>query len=135
MDHYPAINTQEHGFPSTSRQDSSSSVSKVTPGAPGESAPQAPYAAFSSSSRHESGISTRSISPMGEKALRIDAEYARYTDASPPYSEKEYEGRSEQDQTSMRREDYAKEISRAMGRQLVVGLKLDDGKPKEAELN
>jgi hypothetical protein len=57
---------------------------------------------------------------------RIDAEYARYTDAPPPFSEKQYEGKSPDEQSQMRVTDYAKEISRMMGRQLVRGLKSDD---------
>jgi hypothetical protein len=52
-----------------------------------------------------------------------EAEYARYTDAPPPYSEDQYEGKTEDEQTRMRRADYAKELKRMMGRQLVKGLK------------
>lgn len=64
------------------------------------------------------------------KVERLEAEYARYTDAPPPYSEKAYEGKSEAESTKMRMGDYAKELSRMMGRQLVRGLK---GGEKEKE--
>ncbi|OAL49549.1 hypothetical protein IQ07DRAFT_59678 [Pyrenochaeta sp. DS3sAY3a] len=61
---------------------------------------------------------------IGElKVERLEAEYARYLDAPPPYEEKAYEGKSEAESTRMRMGDYAKELSRMMGRQLVRGLK------------
>ncbi|KAF1836965.1 hypothetical protein BDW02DRAFT_492524 [Decorospora gaudefroyi] len=73
-----------------------------------------------------------STSSSGE---RIEAEYARYTDAPPPYSEKQYEGKSENEQNHMRMTDYSKEIARMMGRQLVRGLKIDDAEEgKEAKV-
>jgi hypothetical protein len=56
---------------------------------------------------------------------QIDADYARYTHASPPFSEDQYDGKTEDEQTHMRRVDYAKELKRMMGRQLVKGLKTD----------
>ncbi|KAF2828437.1 hypothetical protein CC86DRAFT_273672, partial [Ophiobolus disseminans] len=58
------------------------------------------------------------------------AEYAHFTDAPPPFSEKQYEGKSEEQQTKMRRADYAKEINRMMGKQLVAGLKSDEAPPE-----
>jgi len=51
--------------------------------------------------------------------------FARYTDASPPCSESQYDGKTEEEQAYMRRRDYAKELSRIMGRQLVEGLRND----------
>ncbi|KAH7380158.1 hypothetical protein BKA66DRAFT_368563, partial [Pyrenochaeta sp. MPI-SDFR-AT-0127] len=57
------------------------------------------------------------------KPLPIEAELARYMDAPPPYSEKQYEGKSEEEQSNMRKRDYARELSRMMGRQLVRGLR------------
>jgi hypothetical protein len=62
------------------------------------------------------------------KPEQIEAEYAQYTDAPPPYSEKQYEGKSEEQQTKMRMADYAKELKRMMGRQLVRGLKTGETK-------
>lgn len=55
-------------------------------------------------------------------------EYAQYTNAPPPYSEKQYEGKSEEQQNQMRMADYAKEIKRMMGRQLVRGIKSGETK-------
>lgn len=66
--------------------------------------------------------SDNNAAQSGEKS-GIDAEYAQYTDAPPPFSEKQYEGKSEEEQTQMRKDDYAKEIKRMMGKQLVRGLK------------
>jgi hypothetical protein len=54
---------------------------------------------------------------------KIEADFAQYTDAPPPYSSKQYEGKSEEQQHRMRVADYAKELNRQMGRQLVKGLK------------
>ncbi len=53
----------------------------------------------------------------------IEEAFARYTDASPPCEESQYAGKSEEEQANMRRRDYAKELSRMMGRQLVEGLR------------
>jgi hypothetical protein len=50
-------------------------------------------------------------------------------DAPPPYSEQQYEGKSEDEQSKMRMADYAKEIKRIMGRQLVQGLKGEEKSP------
>jgi hypothetical protein len=74
--------------------------------------------------------SDASASHVGEQSQRIDAEWARYTDAPPPYSKKQYEGKSENEQNDMRRQDYAKEISRQMGQQLVKGMKADQTSPQ-----
>lgn len=60
---------------------------------------------------------------MDVKSHSVEAEYKRYIDAPPPYSEKAYEGKSEEEQTNMRMKDYARELSRIMGRQLVKDLK------------
>lgn len=60
-----------------------------------------------------------------EESQTIDDEYAHYTDAPPKFEEEQYEGKSEEQQTAMRRSDYAKELNRMMGRQLVKGLKAD----------
>lgn len=64
------------------------------------------------------------------KVEQLEAEYARYTDAPPPYEEKAYEGKSEAERTRMRMGDYAKELSRMMGRQLVRGLKAGEKEKK-----
>jgi hypothetical protein len=64
-------------------------------------------------------ISAHSIASSADNTDIIEAEYAQYTDAPPPYTENQYEGKSENEQKSMRTKDYAKEISRMMGLQLV----------------
>ncbi|KAG9192885.1 hypothetical protein G6011_11619 [Alternaria panax] len=141
MDHYLEVSVNEREDPSSeisSRHDSSSSVAKAS-GA-GRQRPStvdsqdstvarsSSYHSFPSPSTHRSDSDFSTYS----SAQRIDAEYAQYTDAPPPYSEKQYEGKSADEQNNMRMKDYAKEISRMMGRQLVRGLKFDD---KEKEKN
>lgn len=74
--------------------------------------------------------STHSIASTADKTHTIEAEYAQYTDAPPPYTEKQYEGKSENEQNTMRLKDYAKEISRFMGHQLVRGLKSGETESK-----
>lgn len=61
-----------------------------------------------------------------QTAQKLKAEFARYTDAPPPYSEEQYADKTEEQQLSMRTHDYAKELSRMMGRQLVRGLRTDE---------
>lgn len=71
-----------------------------------------------------------SIHTDEQTAEKLKADFARYTDAPPPYSEEQYEDKTEEQQLSMRTHDYAKELSRMMGRQLVRGLKTDDVEDK-----
>jgi hypothetical protein len=68
-------------------------------------------------------ISAHSIASSADNTLNIAAEYAQYTDAPPPYTEDQYEGKSENEQNTMRSKDYAKEISRMMGHQIIESLK------------
>jgi hypothetical protein len=87
--------------------------------------PDDPYTSFpppSDSSLHWIN-SAYSIAPTADKTHIIEAKYAQYTDAPPPYTENQYEGKSENEQNTMRSKDYAKEISRMMGHQLVRSLK------------
>jgi hypothetical protein len=72
-------------------------------------------------SRNDSGLSSSSTGTA--KSQHIDEEYAQYTHAPPPFAESQYEGKSEEQQNKMRAADYAKELNRMMGRQLVRGLK------------
>jgi hypothetical protein len=74
--------------------------------------------------------STHSTASTSDKTHTIEAEYAQYTDAPPPYTDKQYEGKSENEQNTMRSKDYAKEISRIMGHQLVRGLKSGETESK-----
>ncbi|KAJ4338590.1 hypothetical protein N0V87_003920 [Didymella glomerata] len=67
-----------------------------------------------------------SIHTDEQTAQKLKAEFARYTDAPPPYSEEQYADKTEEQQLSMRTHDYAKELSRMMGRQLVHGLRTDE---------
>jgi hypothetical protein len=68
-------------------------------------------------------ISAHSIASSADNTLNIAAEYAQYTDAPPPYTEDQYKGKSENEQNTMRSKDYAKEISRMMGHQIIESLK------------
>ncbi|KAJ4377780.1 hypothetical protein N0V83_000610 [Neocucurbitaria cava] len=146
MDRYPQVKVSERECPhedfSSSRHDSGSSINKAalqrsldTNSHNQDSSALPQYTSFPPPSNHsqqrtDSTNSSKS-SPDEETDQRIDAEFARYTDAPPPYSEKQYEGKSEQETSNMRMKDYAKEISRMMGRQLVRGLKT--GKSDKSE--
>ncbi|KAI4642753.1 uncharacterized protein J4E78_010084 [Alternaria triticimaculans] len=143
MDHYPEVSVNERETPSSmlsSRHDSASSIAKAAAAGQRPSgatttddsaARNSSYTSFPSpsthshSSNHSAHRSDSSLS-SNSNLQRIEAEYARYTDAPPPYSEKAYEGKSDDERNSMRMTDYAKEISRMMGRQLVRGLKIDE---------
>ncbi|EOA82583.1 hypothetical protein ACJQWK_04750 [Exserohilum turcicum] len=140
MDHYPEVNVNERETPTSrisSRHDSASSVGKRSTASQGSrnmrstksSTPQSySYHSFPSPSTHSSEHSSRSSSSSSNKSnyQRIEAEYSRYTQAPPPYSEKQYEGKTEDEKSSMRMTDYAKELSRMMGRQLIRGLKISE---------
>lgn len=131
MDRYPEVSVNERECPredwSSSRHDSVSSVSNViveqTNGAhiDDKTNNDNEYTSFPPPSlppnqRADSSSSTES---GRELSRRLDAEFARYTHAPPPHSPIEYQGKTADEQTSMRMKDYAKELSRAMGRQLV----------------
>lgn len=58
----------------------------------------------------------------------MEADLQRYTNAPPPYSAKQYEGKSEEVQNKMRMADYAKELKRMMGKQLARGIKSGETK-------
>ncbi|KAL6711205.1 hypothetical protein ACN47E_005736 [Coniothyrium glycines] len=131
MDHYPQVKVNERECPredwASSRHDSASSVNKgvVVTTHTAETPAASHYTSFPSPSAHSArrtDSSNSSGSPHA-KSRTIEALYARYTDAPPPYSEKQYEGKSNDEQTTMRMTDYAKELSRIMGKQLVKGLK------------
>lgn len=130
MDQYPELNVNEREDRSSSRHDSGNSVSKATVHQTNSQHEDTQYTSFPPPSTHSShrSNSSNSDTSTGEKSQQIEAEYARYTDAPPPYSEKQYEGKSDDEQNNMRMTDYAKEISRQMGRQLVTGLKTEQMK-------
>jgi hypothetical protein len=138
MDHYPEVSVNERecrDSVASSRHDSASSVAKAAAQQNVSKQNQqhttersSSYHSFPSPSTHSSDHSAHrsdSTASADDSVQRLEAEYARYTDAPPPYSEKEYENKSEDEQTHMRMTDYAKEISRMMGRQLVRGLKIE----------
>jgi hypothetical protein len=139
MDHYPQVNVSEREYPGgASRHDSGSPVNKPSdyhsPPALITQPPQTHSqqstlsdsesaslpAPLTAAHRNDSGQAT-TLSDVNEKQLTFDL--ARYTDAPPPYSVKQYEGKSEEETSKMRMVDYAKEISRQMGCQLLKGTK------------
>lgn len=143
MDNYPEVNVAERECQdwTSSRHDSASSIKKAatitqSPGTTQDSSSTTTnYTSFPSPSSQPilRTASTRSSASSEDKAHRIDAEYARYTDAPPPYSETQYQGKSEQEQSAMRLQDYAKELSRIMGRQIVRGMKIPGRKEGQSE--
>lgn len=137
MDHYPEVNVQEREC-SSRRDSNSSSINKAQHSLDnktqdGHLAPPQ-YTSFpvpdsTTKQLRERNDSIHSTTNDDEtKSQHIEAEYAQYTDAPPPYSEKQYEGKSEEQQIRMRMADYAKELKRMMGRQLVRGLKTGETK-------
>lgn len=160
MDHYPEVNVQVQEQPSSaSRHDSASSITKAAnfhspPSLVPSRQPSHNMSSTTTSSYPVAQHRTSSNSPPlnetaqqaelqadqqerkdsihtdEETAEKLKAEFARYTDAPPPYSEEQYADKTEEQQLSMRTHDYAKEISRMMGRQLVRGLRTDDVEEK-----
>jgi rubrerythrin len=130
MDHYPTVNLSEGG--SASSRDSNTSANReiIDAKAPLVAARRTtfPIPAGQQLPRNDSSNSTSTVDSQA-----IDSEYAQYTDAPPPFEEEQYEGKSEEEQSRMRRLDYAKELNRMMGRQLVKGLKSDVKSPSGME--
>jgi hypothetical protein len=159
MEHYPDISVNEREYRdalASSRLDSASAVAKAAahetalrqehatersssyqsfPSPSGHSSNPSVHRTDSSSSNVESSnIESSNVESSNvESDQCLEAEYARYTNAPPPYSEKEYEGKDEEEQTYMRMTDYSKEISRMMGRQLVSGMKMDKSEQGQGE--
>lgn len=156
MDHYPEVKVevQEH-LSNASRHDSASSVaraadfhsppslvpsrqpshnmsSNMAPSNPAVQHRTPPDSPTSNATAQQAEQQDRkdSIHTDERTAEKLKAEFARYTDAPPPYSEEQYADKTEEQQLSMRTHDYAKEISRMMGRQLVRGLRTDDVEDK-----
>lgn len=160
MDHYPEVNVEVQEHPSSaSRHDSASSVAKAADfHSPPSLVPSRQPSRNMSSTTAPSNTSTQqrtssdaptsaaatqhaeqqteqqerkdSIHTDEQTAERLKSEFARYTDAPPPYSEEQYADKTEEQQLSMRTHDYAKELSRMMGHQLVRGLRTDDAEDK-----
>jgi hypothetical protein len=114
MDNYPEVNIQERECASRHNSHASKASDHHKSSYEGQPAPAL---------RTDS---TQSDSSMASQNLV--AEYSQYTDAAPPYSEKQYEGKSEEQQSKMRMADYTKELKRMMGRQLVMELKSGETK-------
>jgi hypothetical protein len=156
MDRYPEVNISQHEYSShsSSKTPSFTKVTKVTkatkttkatmhqqqtPDADVQKTPDAKpspseYTSFPLPSTESERDEMRNDSFHNEtaKSKQIHADYAHYTDAPPPFSEDQYEGKSEEQQTQMRMTDYAKEINRMMGRQLVRDLKSGETKGTDA---
>ncbi|EMD61068.1 hypothetical protein COCSADRAFT_238912 [Bipolaris sorokiniana ND90Pr] len=141
MDHYPTVSVNERETPTSrisSRHDSVSSVGKTSTRSKRSSTMQTTSSAERQSYSYHSFPSPSTHSPVSNSSRsnsstsnhsnfqRIEEEYARYTNASPPYSEKQYEGKTDEEKSSMRMKDYTKELSRIMTRQLVRGLKISE---------
>ncbi|KAJ4994101.1 hypothetical protein SVAN01_00578 [Stagonosporopsis vannaccii] len=147
MDHYPKVNVEVQEHPSSaSRHDSASSVAKgtdfhsppslvasrqpshtmISTAAPADTSNQQTKSPPPISGATEPQERKDSVHTDEQTAQKLKAEFARYTDAPPPFTEDQYENKTEEQQLSMRAHDYAKEISRLMGRQFVRGLKTDD---------
>lgn len=149
MDHYPTVRVDERETPNSrisSRHDSVSSINKgatTTRGSPTkrkmESTQQQTYSyhSFPSPSSHSPDLSSSSRSNSStsndSNFRRIEEQYSRYTNAPPPYSEKQYEGKTDDEKTSMRMKDYTKELSRIMTRQLVRGLRISEREKAKTE--
>jgi hypothetical protein len=149
MDHYPEVSVSEREYPSSaSRHDSASSVNnRAQYHSPPEVIHQAnpkqtqqtnmsesvstSQPTLSTPPERKDSVQAISMDDAGEKELA--AHIAQYTDAPPPYSQKQYEGKSEDEVSQMRMVDYAKEISRQMGRQLMRGVKINSGTKDEAK--
>jgi rubrerythrin len=127
MNHYPVVSLAEGGSASSRDSNTSPIIDAKAPNVaarrttfPNPSGQQLP--------RNDSSTSTSTVDSQA-----IDSEYAQYTDAPPPFEEEQYEGKSEEEQTRMRMADYAKELNRMMGKQLVRGLKSDVKSPSGME--
>jgi hypothetical protein len=122
MDHYPEVAASERECASRRTSDSKSSTHQPRKASPYDGQ-HAPPLFNEARDRNDSVHSEESTASQN-----LAERYTQYTDAPPPYSEKQYEGKSEEQQTKMRMTDYAKELKRMMGKQLVRGLK--DGETK-----
>lgn len=152
MDHYPEVNVEVQEHPtSASRHDSASSISKAADfHSPPSLVPSRQPSHNMSSTTDFSSIPAQqrttsdpptsdptapqerkdSVHTDEQTAEKLKTEFARYTDAPPPFSEQQYENKTEEEQLNMRAHDYAKELSRMMGRQFVRGLKTTDAEDK-----
>ena len=117
MDHYPEVNVSQRECASRT-ESNASSIHKIQH--------------YDTKNMHSPPQYIPDAAPRDRNdsvaSDKLVAEYAQYTDAPPPYSEQQYKGKSEEQQNKMRMADYAKEIKRMMGKQLVRGLKTGETK-------
>ncbi|KAF2997675.1 hypothetical protein E8E13_006044 [Curvularia kusanoi] len=147
MDHYPKVNVEVQEHPtSASRHDSASSIDKANfHSPPSLVTSRQPSQTMSSNTNHSNTSAQQQMTSdpptsdataqqerkdsfhTDEKtAQELRAKFARYIDAPPPFSEQQYEHKTEEQQLNMRAYDYSKELSRMMGKQFVRGLRTDD---------
>jgi len=143
MDNYTEATSieRERQDGSPSRHDSISSVKKVTTAQLDSQSSHKDNMQFTSfpsstsrSPNRPDSVRSTSSDEDGSQDQDIEDKYARYTHAPPPYSETQYKGKTEEEQSTMRMTDYAKELSRIMGRQIVRGLKQDAKQPSTTEV-
>jgi hypothetical protein len=118
MDSYPQFDVSEREC-SSRRDSNSSSITKASHTLDTKSTqkghfvpPQ--YTSFPppSVAAEQERLRNDSVHSVLDTETKIAAKYAQYTDAPPPYSSKQYEGKSEEQQHKMRIADYAKELKR-----------------------
>jgi hypothetical protein len=138
MDHYPEVNVSEREYPSSVNNHSEYHSPPEVIGQPNQKQTQqrtisesvsTSQPALSTPAERKDSVHTITMDDTGEKELA--AHIAQYTDAPPPYSQKQYEGKSEEEASKMRMVDYAKEISRQMGRQLMRGVKINSNSTRD----
>lgn len=155
MDHYPEINVSERECPShqTSASTSTSSISskptmhnhsqhhhhyhhhQQNKKLKTSNAHTPQYVSFPTPDPEprERNDSVHDDTTQPIKQDNIEAQLSRFVDAPPPYAEKQYEGKSEDERARMRLVSYAREVSRIMGRQLARGIKGGDGEKGKAK--
>jgi hypothetical protein len=129
QEHATERSSSYQSFPSPSGHSSNPSVHRTDSSSSNVESSNVESSNVESSNVESSNVESSNV----ESDQCLEAEYARYTNAPPPYSEKEYEGKDEEEQTYMRMTDYSKEISRMMGRQLVSGMKMDKSEQGQGE--
>lgn len=57
--------------------------------------------------------------PKADRSQTIKADFAAYTNAPPSYATEQYAGISEAERHTMKKKEYATELSRMMAKQLI----------------
>jgi len=123
------VDLQENEHPpknlTSVQHDSPNSVKNVTTNAPTVAADpiatdnQSSSFTLPSNSSSLCGSSTESSTPTANKLHTIMAELAAYTDAPSSCTTEQYAGMSGAERCTMKKKDYAKELSRTMAQQLI----------------